>query len=312
MHLKEQDLIGNGKPTTLYIIGNGFDLWHGIPSGYEHFKEYVRLHDRDLFQAVENYLPAGDNWWSLESALAEIDIDNIIDDNSQFMASYGADDWSDSGHHDFQYEVEQVVEQLSTHLRARFGEWIRTLSIPTSTTALKFLRRIETDAAFLTFNYTSTLQRLYGVREAQILHIHGEAKMPDSELILGHGLNPAQHKSLNDRDDIEDLDTRLMEAHSILDEHFLRTFKPSDELIRQYRSFFDHLDAVKSVYVLGHSLSDVDLPYLQALLRNHKVATAEWHVACRNEDERLEKRNRLIQLGVGVKNAVADLWEDYY
>ncbi len=311
MHLKEQEPGGDGKPTSLYIIGNGFDLWHGIPSGYEHFKEYVRLHDRNLFQAVENYLPAGDDWWSLESALAEIDVDNIIDDNSQFMSSYGDDDWSDSGHHDFQYEVEQVVERLSTQLRARFGEWIRTLPIPTSTTALKLLKCIDMNAAFLTFNYTSTLQNLYAVPESHVLHIHGEAKMPDSELILGHAWNPAQHKSLNDRDDIKEIDTRLMEVHSILDEHFLRTFKPSEELIRQHRSFFDHLNAVNSVYVLGHSLSDVDLPYLQVLLKNPKVAAAKWHVACRNEHERLDKRERLIQLGVGPQNAVADLWIDY-
>jgi len=29
---------------NLYIIGNGFDLWHGIPSSYWRFREYVREH----------------------------------------------------------------------------------------------------------------------------------------------------------------------------------------------------------------------------------------------------------------------------
>lgn len=311
MNLKERKPDGNGRPTSLYIIGNGFDLWHDIPSGYEHFKEYVRLRDRDLFQAVENYLPAGDDWWSLEAALAEIDVVNIIDDNSHFMSSYSDDDWSDSGHHDFQYEVEQVVERLSTELRTRFGEWVRSLPIPTPNTALKLLKRIDTNAAFLTFNYTSTLQSLYDVPDSHVLHIHGEARMPDSELILGHAWNPAQYKSLNDRDDINEIDTRLMEVHSILDVHFLRTFKPSEHLIQQHRSFFDDLDEVSSVYVLGHSLSDVDLPYFQVLLKNPKVASAEWHVASRKEHEKLDKRERLIQLGVGAKNAVADLWIDY-
>ena len=311
MNFKERKPDGDGKPSSLYIIGNGFDLWHDIPSGYEHFKEYVRLRDRDLFQAVENYLPAGDEWWSLETALAEIDVVNIIDDNSHFMSSYGDDNWSDSGHHDFQYEVEQVVERLSTQLRARFGEWIRSLPIPTPTTALNLLKRIDTNAAFLTFNYTSTLQNLYDVPESHVLHIHGEARMPDSELILGHAWNPAQHKSLNDRDDIDEIDTRLMEVHSILDGHFLRTFKPSEQLIQQHRSFFDYLDEVSSVYVLGHSLSDVDLPYFQVLLKSPKVASADWHVACRKAHEKLDKRERLIQLGVGAKNAVADLWIDY-
>lgn len=26
---------------TLYVIGNGFDLWHGIPSSLAQFKQYV-------------------------------------------------------------------------------------------------------------------------------------------------------------------------------------------------------------------------------------------------------------------------------
>jgi hypothetical protein len=76
--------------SKLYIIGNGFDLWHGIPSSYAQFKEYVRQRDRDLFDAVERYLPADEDWSDLEAALAEIDVDSIIDDLDQFMPSYSA------------------------------------------------------------------------------------------------------------------------------------------------------------------------------------------------------------------------------
>jgi hypothetical protein len=311
MNSSDQQDSANRKPTKLYVIGNGFDLWHDIPSGYGHFKDHVRQHDRDVFDAVENYLPAGDDWSSLESALAEVDVDSIIDDLSHFMPSYNADDWSDAGHHDFQYEVEQVVERLSAELRARFGEWVRTLAIPTPSTAKKVFKRVDADAVFLTFNYTSTLQDLYAVPEEHVLHIHGEARMQDSELILGHAWNPGQRKSLNDRDDIEEVDTRLMEAHSILDDYFSQTFKPSEKLIHQHQVFFDQLDAVDTVYVLGHSLSNVDLPYIQALLRIPKVAAARWHVACRKEEERSNKRHRLIEIGVVAKNATADLWADY-
>ncbi|WP_092708184.1 MULTISPECIES: AbiH family protein [unclassified Janthinobacterium] len=124
-------------------------------------------------------------------------------------------------------------------------------------------------------------------------HADGEAKMQDDELILGHAWNPTQRKSLNDREDIEELDTRLMEAHSILNGYFLQTFKPSERLILQHQAFFNQLDVIESVYVFGPSLSDVDLPYLQALLSATKVATADWHVACREEVDRPERRERL-------------------
>jgi len=45
---------------------------------------------------------------------------------------------------------------------------------------------IDPTAFFLTFNYTPSLQELYGVPDRRILHIHGEANLPDSDLILGH------------------------------------------------------------------------------------------------------------------------------
>jgi hypothetical protein len=150
----------------LYIIGNGFDLHHGIPSEYSHFKTFVREHDSHLFRTVEDYLPADEDWSDLESAFAEIDVDSMIGDLEQFMPGYGSDDWSDSGHHDFQYEVSRVVECLSMELRGRFGQWIRQLPIPALTTAPQRLQTIDPAALFLTFNYTSTLRDLYGVSAA--------------------------------------------------------------------------------------------------------------------------------------------------
>lgn len=299
------------QPSKLYIIGNGFDLWHGISSSYGQFKEYVRQRDRDLFDAVERYLPADEDWSDLEAALADIDVDSIIDDLDQYMLSYSAEDWSDSGHHDFQYEVDLVAERLSIELRTRFGEWIRSLAIPTLSTATPRLRSIDASAAFLTFNYTSTLESLYGVSHSHVLHIHGEARMQDSELILGHGWNPTQRQSLNDRADIEGIDTRLIEANDILDDYFSKTFKPSERLIREHQTFFDQLGAIETVHVLGHSLSDVDLPYFQALLRVPSVAAAYWYVACRSEQERQTKCDRLITLGVDAQRAVAAFWNDY-
>lgn len=298
------------RPSKLYIIGNGFDLWHQIPSSYSQFKEYVRQHERDIFDAVDSYLPADEDWSDLESALADLDVDSIIEDLGHFMPSYGAENWSDAGHHDFQYEVDQVVQRLSTKLRVRFGEWIRALVIPRPDTATMRLNYIDVKAAFLTFNYTSTLRDLYAVPDAHVLHIHGEARLQDSELILGHAWNPTQRQSLNDRPDIEDIDTRLMEAHDILDDYFARTFKPSAQLIRENQPFFDQLDAIRTVHVLGHSLSDVDLPYIRALLSVPSVAAACWYVACRSEKDRSAKHDRLVALGVDPQRTSTVLWED--
>lgn len=138
----------SSKLKKLYVIGNGFDLWHGIPSSYREFKSFVKEHDRDLFDAVETYLGAEEGWSDLESALASIDVDSVIEDLDHFMVSYAADDWSDAYHHDFQYEVERVVERLSATLRIQFGKWIRQLAIPNRFSAGKRLQSIDANGHY--------------------------------------------------------------------------------------------------------------------------------------------------------------------
>lgn len=194
------------KNRKLYIIGNGFDLQHEIPTELCDFREFVEERDPNLLRAVDDYLPVGDDWCNLESALAGIDVDSIIDDLQHFMMPYGAEDWSDSGHHDFQYEVDRLVKRLSIELRHQFAQWIRQVPIPTPSTAQRHLQTIDPTARFLTFNYTPTLQELYGVPDTRILHIHGRANLPDNDLVLGHAWNPQERRSLNDRPDIEEID----------------------------------------------------------------------------------------------------------
>lgn len=289
--------------TRLYVIGNGFDLWHGIPSTFAQFKAYVRENDSALFREVEEYLPVSDNWADLESALADMDADAIVDNLGHFMQSYGAEDWSDSGHHDFQYEVDKVVQLLSSGLRERFASWVRHLPIPTPDAAPSRLKMLDRDAAFLSFNYTSTLRLLYGVPDDRTLFIHGCADIADDDLVLGHAWSPDNRRSLNDRADIEEIDTRLMEVHQILDGYFGATFKPSARLIKANRAFFDSLQHVREVTVLGHSLADVDAAYFRALFSQPALAAARWRVACRSLDEWPDKLQRLEDLGLSRTHA---------
>ncbi|MEQ9870509.1 bacteriophage abortive infection AbiH family protein [Pectobacterium odoriferum] len=297
-------------PATLYIIGNGFDLWHCIPSGFEHFKSYVQAAGSDVYREVEEYLPVGKNWSELEHALAALDADMLIDNLGHFMASYSDEDWSDAGHHDFQYEVENTVDRLSKELQTHFANWVRMLRIPTRDTAPKLLPNLDRQALFLNFNYTSTLNTVYGIDPQQILFIHGCAAKPDDVLILGHTWNPSSRHSLNDRHDIAEMDTRLIEANDIIDSYFSLTFKRSAEIIAQHSAFFESLVAVEQVIVLGHSLSDVDASYFQALLAQPGVAQAQWTIAVRDLNEWPDKQSLLEALELPQNNTKPILWQD--
>lgn len=295
-------------PKKLYVVGNGFDLWHGVLSRLSAFKQFVKAADQRVFDAVEEYLWTDDEWNDLESALARIDVGTLLDNLGHFMAPYGDADWSDSSHHDFQYEVQEVVKNLSQSLQQLFAQWIRQLKIPTVTASGTQLAGLESDAAFLNFNYTSTLTTLYSVPPERILHIHGCAALPNESLVLGHAWRPEDRKSLNDRPDIKDVDTRLVEANQILDRYFGTTFKPSSALIEQHQGFFSSLAQVSEVTVLGHSLSSVDAAYFHALLEQPGIVIADWRIACLCEDEWPEKQGLLKGLGVDTERATPMLW----
>jgi hypothetical protein len=173
---------------TLYIIGNGFDLHHGIPSSYKEFGTYLKANDQDTYQVVERYFDVDAEFWSaFEERLAAFDSDTLTDDASDFLISYFAEDWKDAYHHDYQFETNQVVKGISETLRSRFAEWIRQLPLPTPLAIAPLRLSVDPSATFLNFNCTPSLQRLHGVPKANILHIHGAACEPNARLILGHG-----------------------------------------------------------------------------------------------------------------------------
>lgn len=204
----------------LYVIGNGFDLHHRIPSSYADFGAYVRATDFRLADTAEDFIPApvGETLWSrLEENLAWLDTDQITDQASIFLNSPGSDDWSDADNHAYQYEVEQIATALSSRLKASFYAWLRTLPIPSGDSWSGAHLRLPPTARYLSFNYTPTLTHLYGVPDDRILHIHGRTNDPEDAIILGH----AREYEPRVRSEADaDMDFRVLEAEDILDRYF--------------------------------------------------------------------------------------------
>lgn len=63
---------------NLYIVGNGFDLRHGIPSRYLDFGSYLKEVDPETYEMVDRYFVVDDSfWWEFEDRLAELDSDTV-------------------------------------------------------------------------------------------------------------------------------------------------------------------------------------------------------------------------------------------
>ena len=63
----------------LIIVGNGFDVNHGIPSSYAHFKTWLSNTDKELYDFLERYIDVAGDWWNdFERILSEIDVPKLI------------------------------------------------------------------------------------------------------------------------------------------------------------------------------------------------------------------------------------------
>lgn len=296
--------------TRLYIIGNGFDLHHGIKSSYWNFKEYVEKHDKHLFELLEKYFNGDDLWSKFEETLENLDVSEIVEYASNYLVDYGADDWSDAFHHDYQYEVGEIIDAITGGLQQHFLDWILQLIPPNFT--LLFLSK---ESKFLTFNYTPTLENLYGVHKDKILYIHNKAIDQDSILILGHGRNPSTIKSLNDQfirdDEDEDYgDVRVREGNEILDEYFKTTYKNTQTILDTNEEFFLGLKDITEIYVLGHSLSEVDLGYFKRIVEVIDIKNVVWKVSCFLMQDIEKHRKTLTALGISKESIILDRLEN--
>jgi hypothetical protein len=281
----------------LYIIGNGFDIHHGISSKYSDFKDYVENNDRELFDTLEKYFNTDELWSDFEETLAFIDTDTITDDASDFLVSYGSDDWSDASHHDYQYEVQRAIDIVTIQLKEHFTNWVLQLVIPNSSNLA-----LDSDSNFLTFNYTDTLEVACNIDSANILYVHNKAINEDSLLILGHSRTPSEQGSFSRQND-EDTDLRVAEGNDILDSYFQETYKDTETIIEENSDFFSDLSNVNEVIVLGHSISPVDIKYFE-LIKGNIDENSTWKISYYGDEQKEQHKNKVLNLGINESQII--------
>lgn len=270
----------------LYIIGNGFDIQHGLKSGYWDFKKYLNNTDKKLVKKLEEYFGSDALWSDFEETLAYLDTEQIVDECMDYLQSYSTEDWSDAYHHDYQYEVQQRINLITDTLKQRFTEWILQLRLPKN--ANENMVVVDKNAIFINFNYTDTLERLYKVTQDQIFYIHNKAVDTNSTLILGHSRNPQNAKTHDELYNDEDTDVRVAEGNRILDDYFIETYKSTETIITENSDFFERLKDLETVCVFGHSLSVVDRPYFLEIIKRIDKDKVTWKVSFHNKKDLID------------------------
>ena len=72
-----------------------------------------------------------------------------------------------------------------------------------------------------------------------------------------------------------------------VEEFYSLSEKPVQEILNQNKAFIDALYDVKYIYVLGHSLGNVDIPYFEAVNKaNDYPEQIHWYVSYYSDDEK--------------------------
>ena len=89
---------------------------------------------------------------------------------------------------------------------------------------------------------------------------------------------------------------RVVEGQRIIDEYFRVTFKPTAQIISDNGGFFAGLSRVDSIFVMGHSVSEVDHPYFLEVIRNIDANRVPWKISYFGDLPGL--RGRVEELGI--------------
>lgn len=280
----------------LFIIGNGFDSAHCLNTSYDEFRKYLcntymngesgedympmvptvsigpkgeEICDMEEIASFLVYLisitePDGSKWSDLEASLGRLDYDEAFDTLPEEL-----DDDGDINYWHELYNNEDMASNLYTavaYVKDLFAEWVDDIDVENAKAKPSFLSLIEPEDIFLTFNYTETLEEVYGVNKDRICHIHGKQ---GENILFGHG---------NTRDYTDEYMKKNIGSESSLTEldNFLR--KDTEQALIEHKHFFDGIDdTIREVYSIGFSYADVDLIYIKEICKKLDV-DAVWYL----------------------------------
>ena len=270
---------------TLYIIGNGFDLFHKLPTSYFHFYQWLKMMKQDDFiDKMEKFFPSKHEidkllWHDFEMALGKYDLHLIY---NRFTPEV-----SDRYIKNLELYARRAVEPIINKIRPLVSEWAQSISLNGVRPQIELL----SDAQYLTFNYTLTLERVYQIKRTQIFHIHNSVN--NDKVVVGSSVwkNRWDTERLGLSDEEEQGQKELIDVLNTL-------YKNPSGIIDASRDYFSHLSHIEHIVILGHSLSSIDMPYFREICYNISP-NSHWYISKHlpGDSERIQNFVEVITYG---------------
>ncbi|CCV64714.1 conserved hypothetical protein [Alteracholeplasma palmae J233] len=257
--------------SRLIIIGNGFDLMHKLPTSFtEDFKCIAKRHENS--SDFWDYYGHGENLWSnFEISLGNPDFNELFTVFDGYDPDYSSDHESDR---------DSIITQVDLvgHLMESLDEFaLNAQAALTSTAEKNSIREFLTqNDYYISFNYTSTLETLYGINHNRIFYPHGQ--VGHTEIIMGYengnfdpqpmyevvddNMPPREYKNVMDYiNNIEDY--YIQTAYEQLYDKVYNFSKTPR--IQDLHMFIKNLN-LNEVVIIGHSCK-IDFEYFETINR---------------------------------------------
>lgn len=303
----------------LNLVGNGFDLYHGLPSSYYYFGCFLASNYPDFyyemsqmydFQCLKRVghddfdLVVSDIFWrTFEEHLGYLDFGwmegRLIDD-----LGLECDDPVD-------IDIPETVN--SQVIKEKFCEWICT-TVNTKENFDIIKSHISSNKChfrsndyFVNFNYTQTLEEIYDIPQNRVIHIHGECELNEqwADLVVGHG-NEEQIEYLDQIINEIEMDSGWLGYQS--DRNRLNEYKCERTILKDLKKDTANLShrlirrlqnqnlQVDEIWVWGLSCGPVDEKYIESIHKEFPNAT--WKFSCYTVAEEIERARFAEKLGL--------------
>lgn len=316
---------------NLNIIGNGFDLYHGLPSSYyyfgcyiierfpEYYEKFAQMYHIKWMKPIGSsiahdytYIVENMFWREFESHLGEVDESFIID---TYTVDLGLE-------FDDPIDIEMDDYEIAERLKRKFVYWVRdTLDKEGNYNIIKEnMNNIFNEEMFnksdyfIQFNYTHTLQELYEISNDKIYYVHGECfGEEDDELIIGHGNINRIDEIKKCIDELEENYNYTQQMNNNINEYncllkYVETLKKDVEKHRsECNNFYEKIIGnIDYINIYGLSLGDVDIPYLQQI--RLKWPNAKWKFSYYTTND----KTRCVYVASDILNLSEDEYETFY
>ena len=315
----------------IFVIGNGFDfVLHGLRTKYSDFRDYVlkkypnacnytylapsltMMPDggmvMDMNDAAGYILRVideceGDAWSNLEGDLGRGIFDSFISE----LEDVNWDEDDKSIRHAFYTNEDRSSDIKETFRRIKklFYDWVNdelsnVLENASPNSNAQSVFEKYDDKVFLNFNYTETLEQLYGIKD--VCHIHGCVGDAEEDIVFGHG----DMEQFYDSDDVFGAIDNFIDLKSELR-------KDTRKAISKHQSFFDIFSEAVDVHSFGFGFGDVDMIYVEKIAETLGVKNRDvvWYLSKYDYNEcpakgAKSKKDKLEELGFHVE--VERLW----